>query len=56
MKKRKVPVKRSGLFIGAYVPEDLKVELRRMATEGHVTVSKLMIRILKEAVKQHKGN
>lgn len=56
MKKRKVPVKRSGLFIGAYVPEELKVRLRRMATQRHTTLSKLMIKLLKDAVEQQEGD
>jgi hypothetical protein len=53
--KRKLPAKRKGIFIGAYVPEELKVQLRRIAKERHTSLSKVMITLLKDAVDQRKG-
>lgn len=53
--KQKLPVKRKGTFIGAYVPEHLKIQLRRIAKERHTSLSKVMISLLKDAVDQQKG-
>lgn len=52
---KKVTKKRNGVFIGAYVPEELKLKLRRRAKARHTTLSKLVIQLLKEAVEQQGG-
>lgn len=41
---------RKGVFIGAYVPEELKESLRRRAAADHRTLSQEITRILVEAV------
>ena len=41
---------RKGVFIGAYVPNDLKESLRRRAATEHRTLSQEITRILTEAV------
>jgi len=41
---------RKGVFIGAYVPTDLKESLRRRAAAEHRTLSQEITRILTEAV------
>lgn len=41
---------RKGVFIGAYVPEELKESLRRRAAAEHRTLSQEITRILVEAV------
>jgi Antitoxin FitA-like, ribbon-helix-helix len=41
---------RKGVFIGAYVPNDLKESLRRKAAAEHRTLSQEITRILTEAV------
>jgi hypothetical protein len=41
---------RKGVFIGAYVPNDLKESLRRKAASEHRTLSQEITRILTEAV------
>ena len=41
---------RKGVFIGAYVPHDLKESLRRKAASEHRTLSQEITRILTEAV------
>lgn len=41
---------RKGVFIGAYVPEELKDSLRRRAASDHRTLSQEITRILVEAV------
>ena len=41
---------RKGVFIGAYVPNDLKETLRRRAAAEHRTLSQEITRILTEAV------
>ena len=41
---------RKGVFIGAYVPNDLKETLRRNAASQHRTLSQEITRILTEAV------
>ncbi|MCA1555954.1 MAG: hypothetical protein LC747_04610 [Acidobacteria bacterium] len=43
-------VNRKGVFIGAYVPKDLKETLRRRAAAEHRTLSQEITRILSEAV------
>ncbi len=43
-------VNRKGVFIGAYVPNDLKETLRRRAVAEHRTLSQEITRILTEAV------
>jgi hypothetical protein len=43
-------VNRKGVFIGAYVPSDLKETLRRRAAAEHRTLSQEITRILTEAV------
>ena len=52
---KKPSKKRNGVFIGAYVPEELKVKLRRKARDRHITLSQLVIELLKEAVEQQGG-
>ncbi|MGH9943996.1 MAG: FitA-like ribbon-helix-helix domain-containing protein [Pyrinomonadaceae bacterium] len=42
---------RKGVFIGAYVPNDLKETLKRRAAAEHRTLSQEITRILEEAVK-----
>ncbi|HEV2762173.1 MAG TPA: hypothetical protein VGV38_04190 [Pyrinomonadaceae bacterium] len=42
---------RKGVFIGAYVPADLKESLRRRAAAEHRTLSQEITRILTEAVR-----
>jgi hypothetical protein len=42
---------RKGVFIGAYVPADLKESLRKRAAAEHRTLSQEITRILEEAVK-----
>ena len=41
---------RKGVFIGAYVPAELKEALRRRAATEHRTLSQEITRILEEAV------
>lgn len=41
---------RKGVFIGAYVPDELKESLRRRAAAEHRTLSQEITRILTEAV------
>ncbi|CAN5561969.1 MAG: hypothetical protein ACR2M8_07505 [Pyrinomonadaceae bacterium] len=41
---------RKGVFIGAYVPNELKESLRRRAASEHRTLSQEIIRILVEEV------
>ena len=41
---------RKGVFIGAYVPNELKESLRRRAASEHRTLSQEITRILMEAV------
>lgn len=41
---------RKGVFIGAYVPNELKESLRRRAAAEHRTLSQEITRILTEAV------
>ncbi len=41
---------RKGVFIGAYVPNDLKETLKRRAAAEHRTLSQEITRILTEAV------
>lgn len=43
-------VNRKGVFIGAYVPVELKESLRRKAAADHRTLSQEITRILTEAV------
>lgn len=43
-------VNRKGVFIGAYVPDELKESLRRRAALEHRTLSQEITRILTEAV------
>jgi hypothetical protein len=43
-------VNRKGVFIGAYVPADLKSALQRRAASEHRTLSQEITRILTEAV------
>src|SRR4028119_2391179 len=43
-------VNRKGVFIGAYVPNDLKETLQRRAAAEHRTLSQEITRILSEAV------
>lgn len=43
-------VNRKGVFIGAYVPRDLKETLQRRAASEHRTLSQEITRILSEAV------
>ncbi len=43
-------VNRKGVFIGAYVPLELKESLRRRAASEHRTLSQEITRILTEAV------
>ena len=42
---------RKGVFIGAYVPSELKRALQQRATSEHRTLSQEITRILEEAVK-----
>ncbi|HEY0079932.1 MAG TPA: Arc family DNA-binding protein [Pyrinomonadaceae bacterium] len=42
---------RKGVFIGAYVPSELKESLRQRAAAEHRTLSQEITRILEEAVK-----
>jgi hypothetical protein len=44
---------RKGVFIGAYVPNELKESLRRQAVAEHRTLSQEITRILTEAVHGH---
>jgi hypothetical protein len=44
---------RKGVFIGAYVPHELKESLRRRAAMEHRTLSQEITRILTEAVHGH---
>jgi len=41
---------RKGVFIGAYVPNELKESLRRKAASEHRTLSQEITRILTEAI------
>lgn len=41
---------RKGVFIGAYVPNELKESLRRRAAAEHRTLSQEITRILTEAI------
>jgi hypothetical protein len=43
-------VNRKGVFIGAYVPNELKESLRRRAASEHRTLSQEITRILTEAI------
>ena len=43
-------VNRKGVFIGAYVPNELKESLRRLAASEHRTLSQEITRILTEAI------
>ncbi|HSK74556.1 MAG TPA: hypothetical protein VK892_22840 [Pyrinomonadaceae bacterium] len=43
-------VNRKGVFIGAYVPQELKESLKRRAAGEHRTLSQEITRILVEAV------
>lgn len=43
-------VNRKGVFIGAYVPNELKETLRRRAAAEHRTLSQEITRILSESV------
>lgn len=43
-------VNRKGVFIGAYVPQELKESLKRRAAAEHRTLSQEITRILVEAV------
>ena len=43
-------VNRKGVFIGAYVPNELKKSLRRRAATEHRTLSQKITRILGKAV------
>src|SRR5829696_1806953 len=51
-KNRRTPcmANRKGVFIGAYVPNELKESLRRRAAAEHRTLSQEITRILVEAV------
>lgn len=42
---------RKGVFIGAYVPSELKESLRRRAASEHRTLSQEITRILTEAIR-----
>ena len=42
---------RKGVFIGAYVPNDLKEALQQRAKSEHRTLSQEITRILEEAIK-----
>jgi hypothetical protein len=44
---------RKGVFIGAYVPNELKESLQRRALSEHRTLSQEITRILTEAVHGH---
>lgn len=46
----KIMANRKGVFIGAYVPNELKESLRRRAAAEHRTLSQEITRILVEAV------
>lgn len=48
--KQKLMANRKGVFIGAYVPNELKESLRRRAAAEHRTLSQEITRILVEAV------
>jgi hypothetical protein len=50
--ERRIPsmANRKGVFIGAYVPNELKESLRRRAAAEHRTLSQEITRILVEAV------
>jgi hypothetical protein len=45
---------RKGVFIGAYVPSELKQALQRRAVAEHRTLSQEITRILEEAIKGRK--
>ena len=45
---------RKGVFIGAYVPNDLKEALQQRAKSEHRTLSQEITRILEEAIKGKK--
>ena len=45
---------RKGVFIGAYVPNDLKEALQQRAKAEHRTLSQEITRILEEAIKGKK--
>lgn len=45
---------RKGVFIGAYVPNDLKLALQQRARAEHRTLSQEITRILEEAIKGKK--
>src|SRR4030088_3376360 len=47
---RKKMANRKGVFIGAYVPNELKESLRRRAAAEHRTLSQEITRILTEAI------
>ncbi|HRH46654.1 MAG TPA: hypothetical protein PKY82_33730 [Pyrinomonadaceae bacterium] len=47
---------RQGVFIGAYVPDELKVELQKSAKSGFRTLSQEINRILTESVRLQKQN
>lgn len=44
--------KRHGVFIGAYVPEDLKVALSQEAKGDHRTLSQQITKILSDHIRQ----
>ncbi len=46
--------KRRGVFIGSYVSEGLKEDLRQLADKGHRTLSQEINRILEEEVERLK--
>lgn len=48
--KIRIMANRKGVFIGAYVPNELKESLRRRAAAEHRTLSQEITRILVEAV------
>jgi len=50
LKEPGIMANRKGVFIGAYVPNDLKESLRRRAVAEHRTLSQEITRILEEAV------
>src|ERR1041384_5240661 len=51
-RERRIPsmANRKGVFIGAYVPNELKESLRRRAAAEHRTLSQEITRILTEAI------
>jgi hypothetical protein len=43
--------KRTGVFVGAFVPSTVKKALRTMANGKHWTLTKLVVRIFEYAIK-----